>query len=167
MLKQRPPLVERPVACAGRGQYIAVVHYGAPGGELHQHVFKYSYKDPRQKDEAAVLRGITQTVPARFRRYMVAISVVKRCLHPRVSDVPKVDRRPHYERVFSWVVEHDHSVSAVFDDAHPVQLPYTPEELRELPIKDVVTTTYWPNARVSVGLRGVERRVGWQQLAAS
>jgi hypothetical protein len=143
------------------------VYYGSPGGDLHQRVFKYSHKDPRQKHEADVLRDITKTVPARFRKYMVAISVVKRCLHPRSSEVPKVDRSPHYERVFAWVVEHDHSVRAVFDDAQPVLLPYTPQELRELPIKDVVTTAYWPNARVSVGLRGVERRVGWQQLAAS
>lgn len=181
MLKQHSALVERPVACAGRGQYIALVYYGSKGGQLHHRVFKYSHRDPRQKDEAAVLQDIARVVSARYRKFIVAISVVKRCLHPKSETVAKVDRKPHYERVFSWVVTHDGSMQRSSEDAkrqhleailnghdvRPIMLPYTPHELRELPVQHVVTTEYWDKAHASVGLRGVERTVNLHDLTAT
>lgn len=180
-MKHRAALVERPVACAGRGQYMALVYYGSEGGELFHTVFKYSHRDPRQKDEAEVLRGITQVIPRRYRPHIVAISVVKRCLHPKSPTVAKVDRKPHYERVFSWVVQHGSSVRQTTDEAleqrihrllqgHKVQsviLPYTSHELRELPVQHVVATNYTANAHVTVSVRGVERIVGLQDLATA
>jgi hypothetical protein len=179
MVKQSA-LVERPVACSGRGQYVAVVHYGSPGGDLYERVFKYSHKDPRKKGEADVLRDITQMIEARYRSFIITISVVKRCLHPKSDQVPKADRLPHYERVFSWVIEHDSSVQQAFAEArrqhldeileghkvHAVHLPYTEIELRELPVKDMITTNYWQHTYASVELRGVERRIGVRHLVA-
>ena len=46
----------------------------------------------------------------------------------------------------------------------PVPLPYTPYELRRLPVRHIVTTAYWQSAHASVGLRGVERIVHWHEL---
>jgi hypothetical protein len=157
---------------------MAVVCHGSPGGDLYERVFEYSHKDPRKKGEAAVLRDISQEIPARFRPFIVTISVIKRCLHPHSPQVAKRERTPYYERVFSWVVEHDNSRWQSWSDArrqyiesalggHRVQsvrLPYTQHELRELPVTDVITTNYWPNAHASVGMRGVERRVELNQL---
>lgn len=180
-MKHRAALVERPVACAGRGQYMALVYYGSKGGQLFHTVFKYSHRDPRQKSEAEVLRGITQVIAQRYRAHIVAISVVKRCLHPKSPDVAKADRKPHYERVFSWVVQHDNSIKQTTEQAveqrihsmlqgHTVQsvmLPYTQHELRELPVRHVVTTNYTSDAHASVSVRGVERIVGLQDLVAT
>ncbi|HEV7454136.1 MAG TPA: hypothetical protein VGO07_02650, partial [Candidatus Saccharimonadales bacterium] len=104
MVDQHVIQVERPVACAGKGRYIAIVHYGSPGGDLNRRIFEYSRKDPRFKGEAAVLRDITQSLPARYRGYIIAISIIKQCLHPISPDVPKHDRSVHMERVYSWVV---------------------------------------------------------------
>lgn len=178
MIKHRAALVERPVACAGRGQYIALVYYGSRGGDLHHRVLKYCYKDPRQKGEAAVLKDITNMIAAHYRDFIVAISVVKKCLHPKSDKVAKVDREPHFERVYSWVVEHERSIRQNPQDARrghlerilrghkvkPVMLPYTPHELLELPVKRVLTTTYWDGSHASVAIRGVERTVGLAEL---
>jgi hypothetical protein len=171
-------LVERPVACAGKGRYFAVVHHGSPGGELHVKVFEYSRKDPRYKGEAAVLRDITLETASRYRGYIVAISVIKHCLHPKSAQVPKANRQPHVERVYSWVVEHDNTVKQAARAARrmhldnileghkvlPVQLPYTSFELQMIPAKHIATTNYWPNAHAAIELRGVERRVGLHHL---
>lgn len=165
--------VERPVACAGKGQYMAIVHYGSPGGQLIRRVFTYSHKDPRYKGEAAVLRDITQMIGTRYRTFILAISVVKRCLHPKNDQIPKVHRLTSIERVFSWVVEHDSSlrlatlhayeshVAEVLKGQHvqTVALPYTQYELERLPIKNVMTTAYLHHAHAAIGLRGVERHV--------
>jgi hypothetical protein len=178
MKLQRPALVERSVACAGKGQYIAVVHHGSAGGDLYQRVFEYSHKDPRAKGEDATLRDITQEIPARYRRFIIAISVIKRCLHPKNDKVPKWERTPYFERVYAWVVEHDGSIQQAFGELqgeqlkrllqnHTVLLPYTSRELRLLPVKDVLITNYWQNMHASVGLRGVERIVGWRDLLVS
>jgi hypothetical protein len=128
-----------------------------------------------------VLRGITQVIPIRSRSKIVAISVIKRCLHPKSSEVAKVDRKPHFERVFSWVVQHDNSIQQTTEEAveqrvhrmlrgqkvQSVTLPYTRHELRELPIQHVVTTTYTEDAHASVSVRGVERIVGLNDLVAA
>lgn len=171
-------MVERPVACHGRGQYIALVHYGSQGGKLYRRSFTYSYKDPRYKDEAAVLRDISQMIAARHRKYIVAISVIKRCLHPKSKTVAKLDREPHIERVFSWVVTHDntlghtplqaerHAVDLQGHNLQPVVLPYTAHELRELPVQHIKTTNYWDDVYASVGMRGVERTVSLDRLLA-
>lgn len=171
-------MVERPVACSGKGQYIALVHYGSQGGRLYRRTFKYSHKDPRYKNEAEVLRDISQMVGARYRNFIVAISVIKRCLHPKSHMVPKHDREPHIERVFSWVVEHDNSVGQTPSQARslhglledyrvqPVVLPYTAQELHVLPVKHIVTTNYWDDIYASVGMRGVERTVNLKHLLA-
>lgn len=170
--------LDRPVACAGKGQYIAVVHHGVPGGELHMRAFEYSRKDPRYKGEAAVLRDIMHGIPARYRAYIVAISVIKRCWHPKSAQVAKVDRITHFERVYAWVVEHENSLKQPLRAAkrhhldtileghrvYPVGLPYTPFELEKLPARHTVTTNYWQNVHASVELRGVERPVGFRQL---
>jgi hypothetical protein len=170
--------VERPVACAGKGRYVAIVHYGTPLGGLRRLVFEYSRKDPRQKGEAAVLRDITRAVPARFRGYIVAITIVKHCLHPKSPTVARHDRQTHVERVYTWVVEHESTRQQAPQTAkrqqldkilegHRVQtvdLPYTPYELQRLPLTDIVTTTYWPAAHASLELRGVERRVALRHL---
>lgn len=153
-------LVERPVACAGKGQYFAIVHYGSKGGELYEKTLVYSTRDPRQKREQEVLQDITRMIPARHRPFIVAISVVKRCLHPKSAEVRKIDRTPHYERVFTWVVEHAQSVRSPLHGSVPtVQLPYTNHELRELPVTQIVTTPYWRDASATIGIRGVERTV--------
>jgi hypothetical protein len=178
-IRHRVALVERPVACAGRGQYIALVYYGSRGGDLHHRVLKYSYKDPRQKSETAVLRDISQMIPAHYRDMIVAISVVKKCLHPKTDRVPKSDRDPRFERVYSWVVEHGRTRCQEFPDAKrshlehilhghqigSVVLPYTQHELRELPVTHVLTTPYWDKTYASVGIRGVERTVDAASLA--
>jgi len=179
--KHRAAQVERPVACSGKGQYMALVYYGSPGGHMHHRVFEYSHKDPRILGEAHSLQGITQMIPARHRPFIVAISVIKRCLHPKSPDVAKVDRIAHIERVFSWVVKHDGSVSQSPDrakqqyirriiegqDIQRIVLPYTSYELHELPIKEVVTTNYWDDTFASIGMRGVERWVPLQKLFVS
>jgi hypothetical protein len=145
---------------------------------MHHKVFKYSHKDPRLMGEVHSLQGITNMIPARFRPYIMAISVIKRCLHPQSPDVAKVDRMPHIERVYSWVVEHDNSLRQTteqagrhhFDaamqgsDLQWVILPYTAYEIDTLPVKRVVSTNYWHNAFASVGMRGVERRVSLSEL---
>jgi hypothetical protein len=173
MTQHHSALVERPIACAGKGYYVALVYYGAPGGQLYHKVFIYSRRDPREKDEATVLRDITYTLPRRYRDYLIAVSVVKRCLHPKVTDVPRSSRKPYFERVFSWVIRHDSTVKQPLREAkrqhleellegHRVQsilLPYTEEELRDLPIEQVITTTYWPERHASIGLRGKEQMV--------
>jgi hypothetical protein len=178
MANDQAALVERPVACAGKGRYIAIVHHGSPGGELRVHAFEYSRKDPRYKGEAAVLRDITLQIPSRYRGYIVAISVIKECQHPKSAAVPKADRSRHIERVYSWVVEHENTIKQPVRAArrqhldkilegHSVQqvrLPYTPFELDRLPARQIVTTKYWPNVHASVELRGVERRVGLRHL---
>jgi hypothetical protein len=177
-IEQRTAMVERPVACSGRGQYIALVHYGSQGGRLYRSTFKYSHKDPRYKGEAAVLQDISHMVSARYREFIVAISVIKRCLHPKSHSVPRANREPHIERVFSWVVQHENSVGqtplqakrlqATLDERslQPVVLPYTAHELEELPVKRVVTTNYWDDVYASVGMRGVERTVTLEHLLA-
>ncbi len=163
--------VERPVACAGKGQYVAIVYYGSPGGQLYRRVFMYSHKDPRYKPETEVLRGITQMIGSRHRRFVLAISVIKRCLHPKSDRVPKTERSVSVERVFSWVVNHDNTVQQTPQQAYDqhletllegqavqaVVLPYTKYELSQLPIATVVTTNYCSNTYASIGLRGVER----------
>jgi hypothetical protein len=145
---------------------------------MYRRIFEYSRKDPRYKGEATVLRDITQAVPARYRGYIVAISVVKQCLHPISPDVPKYDRSVHMERVYSWVVRHDNSIQQTpktakrqhLDDileghkVHSVELPYTLHELKKLPLKDIVTTNYSQKTHASVELRGVERRVDLRHL---
>jgi hypothetical protein len=170
--------VERPVACAGKGQYMAIVHYGSPGGQLIRRVFKYSHKDPRYKGEAEVLRDITQMIGSRYRKFVLAISVVKRCLHPKSDQVPKTNRYTSVERVFTWVVEHDSSIKQTPVGAYEqhledllegqnvqaVVLPYTRYELERLPVKHILTTLYTPGTHASVGLRGVERRVGLSDI---
>lgn len=171
-IRQRAALVERPVACAGKGQYYALVYYGSPGGDLHHQVFEYGRRDPREKEELTVLRNIMQTIPKRYRKFTIAVSVVKRCLHPKAAKIPKVDRKPYFERVFSWVLRHEntqsHSPGQALqqllhnDDRHAIQtvtLPYTKYELHRLAVKEVVTTSYWPHAYANVGIRGVERTV--------
>jgi hypothetical protein len=176
--KNRIALVERPVACSGKGEYIALVHYGSPGGLMHHKTFEYSRKDPRQLGEAHSLRGIAQMIPSHHRPFIVAISVIKRCLHPQSPDVAKVDRSVHIERVFSWVVEHGNSTKhsperakqqyvreiVQGNDVQRLVLPYTPYELHELPIKQVVTTNYWEGVFASIGMRGVERRVKLDEI---
>jgi hypothetical protein len=171
-------LVEHSSACSGKGRYIALVYFGSPSGRLHHQVFVYSHKDPRDKDEAVVLQEITRQVARRYRRFIVAISVVKRCLHPKSIHVAKTDRRPHYERLFSWVVRHHNSISqpphvakrSHFEnllDGHSVQsvmLPYTSEELERFPIKDMITTSYLDYAHASVSVRGLERIVDATEL---
>jgi hypothetical protein len=178
MLSDQTIHIERPVACAGKGQYIAVVDYGTPGGSMHRRVFEYSRKDPRYKGEATVLCGITLAIPERFRGYIVAISVIKRCLHPKSMEVPKVDRLPHFERVYSWVVEHSNTIQRPVPTAHrqhfaqllegaqvhTVDLPYTAYERQKLPPTAMAITNFWPNAHASVALRGVERRVSLRHL---
>jgi hypothetical protein len=145
---------------------------------MRHKAFKYSHKDPRTLGEAHSLRGIARMIPAHHRTYIVAISVIKRCLHPKSPDVARVDRSPHIERVFSWVVEHSNSskqsperakkqyIEQIVqgNDIQRVVLPYTPYELRELPVKQVVTTHYWDGVFASIGLRGVERRVQLNDL---
>jgi hypothetical protein len=182
MVNRHVALVERPVACSGRGQYIALVHYGSKSGDLFHKVFKYSYKDPRTlKDESTVLQDITRAIPAQYRDFIVAISVVKKCLHPKSDEVAKRDRKVHYERVFSWVVKHDHSTEKSFDQdaAHRLQtmlaggrvqnvsLPYTRHELQEMPITQTLMTNYWMNAHARVGMRGVERIVEARELSTT
>jgi hypothetical protein len=182
MMNHRMALVERPVACAGRGQYMALVYCGSRGGNLYHKVFKYSYKDPRTlKDEALVLRDIMQAIPARYREYVIAISVVKKCLHPKSDEVARRDRKVHFERVFSWVVKHDNSIKKTSEDdmshklqtmlaGHHVQtisLPYTKHELRELPVQHTLTTNYWHDAHACVGVRGVERIVPAAELSTA
>jgi hypothetical protein len=173
MVIEQAALVEHTIACDGRGQYIALVYFGSPGGRLHHLVFKYSHKDPRNKDEIAILQDISHRVPQQYRTFIVAVSIVKRCLHPKTDTVAKVDRRPHYERLFSWVIEHDTSLAQPvhaakrqhFEDlleGHRVQsitLPYTSRELQELPVTNILTTTYGERAHAAIGLRGIERRV--------
>jgi hypothetical protein len=180
MLTKHRAQVERPVACSGKGEYFAVVYYGSPGGHMRQKSFEFSRKDPRQLGEAHSLRGIAQMIPSHHRPYIVAISVIKRCLHPQSPDVAKVDRIPHIERVFSWVVEHDNSTKRSPErakqqyireiiqgnDVQRIVLPYTSYELHELPVKQVVTTKYWDGVFASVGLRGVERRVMLQEIVS-
>jgi len=156
---------------------MALVHYGSQGGRLYRRTFKYSHKDPRYKDEAEVLRDISHMVAARYREFIVAISVIKRCLHPKSHDVAKHDREPHIERVFSWVVEHDNSIEFTPVQArrhrqvlpeHMIQsvvLPYTAGELA-LPVKHIVATNYWDDMYASVGMRGVERVVSLKHLLA-
>ena len=177
-LPRRQALVERPVACSGKGQYFALVHYGSRGGDLYQKVFEYGRRDPRQKDEAEVLRNIVRVIPARYREYVIAVSVIKRCLHPKSAEVPKADRKPHFERVFSWVFKHDQSIErspgqSLSQYLHgqdqgqtfkTVMLPYTRHELHELDVKHVVTTQYWDDIHAAVGLRGVERVVALSDL---
>lgn len=46
------------------------------------------------------------------------------------------------------------------------RLPYTPHEIRDLPVKHVITTEYWDNAHASISLRGVERTAHIGQLVA-
>lgn len=164
-------LVERPVACSGKGQYIALVYFGSKGGHLHHKTVEYSRKDPRAKDDALVLREVSRMIPARYRPYIVAISIVKRCLHPKSPEVAKRDRKPHYERVFSWVVTHAKSIKQKSEQAkrdhledilagqkvQSVRLPYTQQEIRDLPVKQVITTEYWPDAHAAISLRGIER----------
>lgn len=178
--KLHSALVERPVACAGKGQYIALVYFGSKGGQLHHKTFEYSRKDPRAKDDAVVLREMTRMIPARFRPYIIAISIVKRCLHPKTPDVARRDRKPHYERVFSWAVTHDRSITQAPEQARrdhledilagqkvqTVRLPYTQHEIRDLPIKQVVTTRYWDNAHAAISLRGVERTAHIREVVA-
>jgi hypothetical protein len=173
--------VERPVACAGKGQYMAIVHYGSPGGQLYRRVFKYSHKDPRYKDEAEVLRDITQMIGSRYRKFVLAISVIKRCLHPKSDQVPKNERSMSVERVFSWVVQHDNSTKQTPHEAYEqhledllhgqtvqtVALPYTNYELKRLPVKDIVTTNYHHNTYATIGLRGVERHVQLRDILPS
>lgn len=147
---------------------------------MRHKTFEFSRKDPRQLGEAHSLRGIAQMIPSHHRPYIMAISVVKRCLHPQSPDVAKVDRSLHIERVFSWVVEHDNSTKRSPErakqqyireiiqgnDVQRIVLPYTPYELHELPIKQVVTTNYWDGVFASVGLRGVERRVMLHEIVS-
>lgn len=170
--------VERPVACAGKGQYMAIVHYGSPGGQLYRRVFKYSHKDPRYKGEAAALQDITQMVGSRYRKFILAMSVIKRCLHPKSDLVPKTDRQTSVERVFSWVVEHNNSIQHTPNEAYDhhleellqgqtvqaVVLPYTHYELEHVLVKNVMTTNYWQDTYATIGLRGVERRVALHEL---
>jgi len=177
MIQQRTALVERPVACSGKGNYIASIYYGSKGGRLFHKVLTYSYKDPRYKDEAIVLSDISRMIPSRHRDYIIAISVIKRCLHPKVDTIARKDRVPHYERVFSWVVTHENTVHEPFEEAmhhyskhaqngHKVQtitLPYTPAEIQS-PIEHIMTTNYWPDVHASVGLRGVERTVSLKEV---
>ena len=177
-LPRRQALVERPVACSGKGQYFALVYYGSPGGDLYQRVFEYGRRDPRLKDEAEILRNIVRVIPQRYRDYIIAVSVIKRCLHPKSADVPKVDRKPHFERVFSWVFKHDQSVeqspgqslsrylhgSDEGQTFRTVTLPYTRHELHELDITHIVTTNYWQDTHAAVGMRGVERIVALSDL---
>jgi hypothetical protein len=178
MAKTQVALVERPVACAGKGRYFAIVHHGSPGGKLHVKAFEYSRKDPRYKGEAMVLRDITLEIPSRYRGYIVAISVIKECLHPKSAQVARVDRSVHIERVYAWVVEHKNTIKQAtraakrqhLDDIleghkiEPVLLPYTPFELHAIRPQHIATTNYWPNAHAAIELRGVERRVGLQHL---
>jgi hypothetical protein len=152
---------------------MAIVHYGSPGGQLYRRVFKYSHKDPRYKDEGEVLRDIMQMIGSRYRTFVLAISVIKRCLHPKSDQVPKSERATSVERVFSWVVSHDNSIKQtpyVAYEQHldellkgrtvqAVVLPYTKFELQQIPVQNIVTTNYWSNTFATVGLRGVERRV--------
>jgi hypothetical protein len=177
-LSRRQALVERPVACAGKGQYYALVYYGSPGGDLHHHVFEYGRRDPRNNDEAEVLRNIIRVIPSRYRDYIIAISVIKRCLHPKSADVARKDRKPHFERVFSWVFKHDQTVEqspgqTLSHSLHSqdsgkifrtVALPYTKRELHELPVKHIVSTEYWNDTHAAVGMRGVERVVTLNDL---
>ena len=165
--------VERPVACAGKGQYMAIVHYGSPGGQLYRRVFKNSHKDPRYKGEAEVLCDITQMIGSRYRKFVLAISVIKRCLHPKSDQVPKTDRFTSVERVFSWVVLHTNSTQQAPHEAYEkhleellegqsiqaIALPYTKYELDRLPVKDIMTTNYSQGVYATIGLRGVERLV--------
>lgn len=169
-------MVERPVACSGKGRYVAIVHHGSQGGRLYRRTFIYSHKDPRYKGEAEVLWDISHMVATRYRQFIVAISVVKKCLHPKSPAVPKAERSAHIERVFSWVVEHDNSINQIspravrqYEEGNLVQsvvLPYTPYELQQLPVQCVVVTRYWDNAYASVGVRGVERSVALTYLLA-
>lgn len=173
--------VERPVACSGKGQYMALVYYGSQGGAMRQQVFKYSHKDPRQMGEAHVLCGIARMIPARYRPFIVAISVVKRCLHPISPDVAKIDRESHSERVFTWIVEHENTAwqsSQQFQEyrleeilkgntVQRIVLPYTLHELRELPITQVITTNYWGKMFASISLRGIERPVPLSSIVVS
>jgi hypothetical protein len=182
MVMHRAALVERPVACSGRGQYMALVYYGSRGGTLYHKVFKYSYKDPRTlKSESLVLQDITRAIPVQHRDFIVAISVVKKCLHPKSEQVARRDRKVHFERVFSWVVKHDNSIQKTNDEdmshklekllaGHKVQtvsLPYTRHELRELPVQHTVTTNYWQDAHARVSVRGVERIVQASELSTA
>jgi hypothetical protein len=90
----------------------------------------------------------------------MTIAVIKRCLHPKSAQVRKVDRTPQYERVFSWVVEHDHSVRRPVEGVvATLPLPYTDQELRQLPVIQTLTTTFWQDTAAIVGIRGVERTV--------
>jgi hypothetical protein len=153
---------------------MAIVHYGSPGGQLYRRVFKYSHKDPRYKGDAAVLQDITQMIGSRYRTFVFAISIIKRCLHPKSDQVPKTDRQTSVERVFSWVVTHENSIEQTPDEAYEqhlegllkgktvqaVVLPYTKYELEKMPVRDTMTTNYWKDVYATVGLRGVERRVG-------
>jgi len=174
MVEHMEAQVERPVACSGKGQYMAIVHYGSPGGQLYRRVFMYSHKDPRYKGEAEALRDIMQMIGSRYRKFVVAISVVKRCLHPKTDQVPKNKRATFVERVYSWVVEHDNTTQQTPQAAYEqhleellegqtvqaVVLPYTKFELEKMPVQHIVTTTYFDSAHATIGLRGVERRVG-------
>lgn len=170
---QQAALVERSSACAGKGRYIALVYFGTRSGRLHHQVFVYSHKDPREKAQTEVLQDISRQVAGRYRPYIVAVSVVKRCLHPKSAQVARRDRKPHYERLFSWVVQHRNSISQPLQvakrshfenllEGHSVQsvmLPYTDRELETLPVKEMVTTPYLDRAYASVGIRGIEQLV--------
>jgi hypothetical protein len=171
-------LVEYPNACLGNGHYVALVYYGVQGGALHHKVFKYSHKDPRQKSERTVLQEVSRGIPAKHRPLIVAVSIVKRCLHPKTHLKPRADRRPQYERVFTCVVKHRNTVKQPLKQARrqhledllegqrvqSIILPYTEQEIKKLPIKNMITTSYWPDAQATVGIRGIERLVSVQDI---
>lgn len=160
---EQNPLVELPTACTGKGEYIALVQYANPNGKLFSKALKYSYKDPRTKDRIQVLRDISRMVGSRERHYIVAISVVKRCLHPKVDTVPKVSRTPRFERLFAMVIQHAQSDFGPYfahssePNAMPQILPYTREELRWLQITDTITTRFRQVGQaIRIPLRGTE-----------
>lgn len=161
-MTEQKALVELPSACAGRGEYVALIHYASPQGDVFSRSLKYSYKDPRSKDRREILHDIARMVSARERRYIIAISVIKRCLHPKLPMVPKISRRPHFERLFLVVVRHPQTTihpQLMSAGKQPLLLPYTPEELRWLPIQNVMVTRFSkdnPKA-VRVPLRGSEQ----------
>jgi hypothetical protein len=167
------PLVELPAACTGKGEYIALVQYASPNGTLFSKSLKYSCKDPRAKDRRQVLRDISRMVGQRERQHIVAISVVKRCLHPKVATVPKTSRKPHFERLFMMIIQHaqsnfgPHVAYNAEAGKVPHVLPYTREELRWLPILDTITTRFGRAGQaqaVRIPLRGSEEVMSIDEL---